>query len=306
MEEYNKEEYKKKNTVKIILIIVCVLLASVLAGLWIQKKFFHTVADIEGSVHPTTLSIGDTLFYKDKSSFTAIKEWNFGDGNVSVNDSGYYFYKKPGYYQVKLKLNGKYSKVFSIQVLDNPKGSIKDSITTIDAPAQAMQFENVIFRANSKNAKLFSWKFGESGTIDSKEQMVIYAYQKPGDYVVSLYTDETEYSITHKIRILPSFKVMNDSLSVEDIYQKIDDDFKYHLQQIANGSNFNQHYNYLLNKYLCKNENAPIKVNTSKINTFYYYCAGLQFDKNSVIQSAKVSFDETMNCVTKVDIVQGK
>lgn len=306
-ENYNNNgAYKRGNTVKIILIVAGILLALVLIGLWVQKKFFHVVADIDGDVYPASLSIGDTLFYKDKSSFAAIKEWNFGDGNISVNDSGYYFYKKPGYYQVKLTLNGKYSKVFSIQVLDKQRGSITDSITTLEAPAQAMQFENIVFRANSRNAKLFSWKFGESGTIDSKEQMVIYAYQKPGNYTVSLYTDETEYPITHRIQVLPSFKEMNDSLSVDDMYQKIDDDFKYHLQQIANGSNFNQHYNYLLSKYLCKNENAPIKVNTSKINTFYYYCAGLQFDKNSIIQSVKVSFDETMNCVTKVDIIQGK
>jgi hypothetical protein len=300
------EEYKEKNRVKLILIIAGIVIGLVLIGLWLQKNVFHTVADIDAKIYPTTLSTGDTLFYTDRTQFSAIKEWNFGDGNISVNDSGYYFYKKPGYYQVKLTLNGKYSKIFSIQVLDKPKGTIKDSVTTIEAPMQAMQFENVIFRANSKTAKLFSWKFGESGTIDSKEQMVIYAYQNPGNYTVTLYTDETEYPITHKIKILPSFKVMNDSISVDDIYQKIDDDFKYHLQQIANGSNFNQHYNYLLNKYLCKNENAPIKVNTSKINTFYYYCTGLQFDKNSIIQSVKVSFDEAMNCVTKVDIIQGK
>lgn len=300
------EEYKEKNNLKLIMFITVIILALVFIGFWLQKKFFYSVSDIEGRVYPTTVSLGDTLFYVDKSPFSAIKEWSFGDGNVSVNDSGYYFYKNPGYYQVKLTLNGKYTKVFSVQVIDKPVESIKDSITTIDASVEAMQFENIVFRAISKNAKLFSWKFGESGTIDSKEQMVIYAYQKPGNYVVSLYTDETEYPITHKIRILPSFKLRSDSVSIEDMYQKIDNDFKYHLQQIANGSNFNRHYNYLLNTYLCKNENAPIKVNTSKINTFYYYCAGLQFDKNSIIQSVRVNFDEQMNCVTKVDIIQGK
>lgn len=299
-------EYKERNRTRIMLSVVAFLIVAILIGMWLQKKFFHNVSDITGSVYPKTISLGDTLFYKDKTSFSAIKQWNFGDGNVSVNDSGYYFYKKPGYYQVKLTLNGEYSKSFSIQVLDKPRGDIKDSITTIGAPLQAMQFENIIFRANSKNAKLFSWKFGESGTIDSKEQMVIYAYKNPGNYTVTLYTDETEYPITHKIKILPSFKVMDDSLSIEDVYKKIDDDFKYHLQQIANGSKFNENYNYLLNKYLCKNENTAIKVNTSKINTFYYYCAGLQFDKKSIIQSTKVSFDENMNCVTKVDIIQSK
>lgn len=304
--ETNKNEYIKSNTLKITMLVVGTLLLLVLLGLWLQKNFFHTVADIQADVYPKTLTVGDTLFYTDKSSFSAIKEWNFGDGNVAVNDSGYYFFKHPGYYQIKLTLNGKYTKVFAIQVLDLPKGNIRDSVTTIEAPIQAMQFENIVFRANSINAKLYSWKFGESGTIDSKDPMVIYAYQKPGNYTVSLYTDETAYPITHRVTILPSFKVLDDSLSVDDIYQKIDNDFKLHLQQIANGANFNQNYNYLLNKYLCKSENAPVKVNNNKINTFYYYCAGLQFDKNRVIQSVKVSFDEMMDCVIKVDIIQGE
>lgn len=299
-------EYRKNNTLKIILIISVFFIVCVLIGLWIQKKFFHSVADINADVYPTVINVNDTLFFRDKSSFAAIKEWNFGDGNISVNDSGYYFFKKPGYYQVRITLNGKYTKVFPIQVLEKRQETILDSITSIEAPLRAMQFENIVFRANSKNAKLYSWKFGESGTIDSKEQMVIYAYKQPGDYQVTLYTDETEYPIQHKIKILPSFKVVNDSISIDDNYQKIDDDFKYHLQQIANGSNFNKHYNYLLNTYLCKNDNAPIKVNTSKINTFYYYCAGLRFDKNNTVQSVKVSFDDVMNCVVKVDIIQSK
>lgn len=304
--EKNNTEYRKSNTTKIILFVVGILLTLVLVGMWAQERFYHSVADIDAEVYPTSLVVGDSLFYVDNTTFSAIKEWNFGDGNISVNDSGYYFYKHPGYYQVKLTLNGKYTKSYSIQVLERPTESIQDSITFIEAPREAMQFENIVFRANTKNSKLFSWKFGESGLIDSKDQMVIYAYQNPGLYTISLFTDETEYPIFHKIRILPSFKVMSDSLSVEDIYQKVDDDFKYHLQQIANGSSFNTHYNYLLNKYLCKRENTPIKVNTSKINTFYYYCTGLQFDKGNYIHSVKVSFDDKINCVTKVDIVQGK
>ena len=299
-------DYKERNRKRLIFTVVTLLVAAIPIVLWLQSRFFHSVDDINADITPKTLAIGDTLFYADRTSFSAIKEWNFGDGNVSVNDSGYYFYKKPGYYQVKLTLNGKYSKSFSIQVLDKPRGTIQDSVTVIEAPTQVMQFENVVFRANSKNAKIFTWKFGESGTIDSREQMAIYAYQNPGDYLVTLSTDETKYSISHKIRVLPSFKVLNDSLSIDDMYGKIDDDFKYHLQQIANGNEFNMHYNYLLNKYLCKNENSAIKVNTSKINTFYYYCTGLQFDKKSIIQSVKVSFDESMNCVTKVDVIQSK
>lgn len=299
-------DYKEKNKGKLITIIVVSLLLLGLVGFWLQKRFFHNIADIDAEVYPKTLQVGDTLFFKDKTSFSAFREWRFGDGNISINDEGYYMYRKPGYYQVKLTLNGKYSKTFPIQVTGTVKRSITDSITTIEAPKEAMQFENVVFRANSKVAKLFSWKFGETGGIDAKEPMVIYAYQNPGEYQVTLYTDDAEYPITHKINILPSFKVLKDSTSIETIYEKIDEDFKHHLQQIAKGVDFNKHYNYLLNTYLCKNDNTPVKVNTSKVNTFYYYCAGLQFDKKSIIQEVKVTFDEEMNCIVKVNITQGQ
>jgi hypothetical protein len=298
--------YIEKNKTRITFTVIGLLLLIVIVGLWLQRQVFHAVVDIQGTVYPTNIFVGDTLFYADKTPYSAVREWKFGDGGISVTDSGYYLYKAPGYYQIMLTLNGKYSKSFSIQVKSKPIVNIEDSVTTIDAPVQARQFENVVFKAYSKTARLFNWKFGESGTIDSREQNPIYAYQKPGNYTVTLFTEETDYPITHNITILPSFRALNDSISVEDVYSKIDNDFKYHLQKIADGADFNLHYNYLLNKYLCNNENTAIKVNTSKINTFYYYCAGLQFDKKSVIQSVKTSFDEKMNCVTKIDIVQEK
>lgn len=49
-----------------------------------------------------------------------------------------------------------------------------------------------------------------------------------------------------------------------------------------------------------------MKVNNSKINNFFYYCTGLQFDKKSIIQSVKTGFDDKQNCVTKVEVVQTK
>jgi hypothetical protein len=169
-----------------------------------------------------------------------------------------------------------------------------------------MQNENVQFRAVSE-ATQFAWKFGETGNIDAKEKMAIYSYKKPGDYRVALFTEESQEPIYHLIKILPAYNsLQEDEIPVEDSYKKVDDDFKYHLQQIANGNSFNMHYNYLLRTYLCNNENTVVKVSDSKANNFYMYCAGLQFDKNVVIQSVKVNLDDKQNCVTKVDINQSK
>lgn len=299
--------YFQKNKKNIIIGVIATLLIAALVALWLQKKVIHSSDDILGLVYPSNLKEGDTLSFEDKTQFAKTKRWNFGDGTTSDKSKGIHFYNRPGYYQVTLIIDNKYSKSFPIIVSPrtvHKKDTVK-KVTLIDAPSQATQFENVQFRAIS-DGKQFTWKFGETGRIDSKDKLAIYSYQKPGDYVVSLITDETAEPVLHQIKILPYYDAMEDEVSVEDAYAKIDNDFKYHLQQIAYGNNFNMHYNYLLRTYLCNNENTVVKVNDSKVNNFYMYCAGLQFDKNNVIQTVKVNFDDAQNCVTKVDINQSK
>ncbi|MDP9960693.1 PKD domain-containing protein [Chryseobacterium lathyri] len=300
--------YFQKNKKNIIIGVIATLLIAALIALWLQKKVIHSADDIVGVVYPSSLSVGDTLLFEDKTQFAKTKRWNFGDGTTSDKSTGIHFYNKPGYYSVSLIIDNKYSKTFPVMVsarYQKPKDSAKIS-TVIEAPTQAMQNENVQFRAVSE-ATQFAWKFGETGNIDAKEKMAIYSYKKPGDYRVALFTEESQEPIYHLIKILPAYNsLQEDEIPVEDSYKKVDDDFKYHLQQIANGNSFNMHYNYLLRTYLCNNENTVVKVSDSKANNFYMYCAGLQFDKNVVIQSVKVNLDDKQNCVTKVDINQSK
>jgi hypothetical protein len=300
--------YFEKNKKNIIIGVIATLLIAALVALWLQKKVIHSNDDIVGLVYPSTLMVGDTLLFEDKTQFAKTKRWSFGDGATSDKNSGIHFYNKPGYYQVTLIIDSKYSKSFPVMVRSREVAKPKDTTkihTTIDAQSQAMVFENVQFRAISE-AKQFTWKFGETGNIDSKEKFATYSYKKPGDYVVTLFTDENIEPILHHIKILPGYDALQEDVTVEDAYAKMDNDFKYHLQQIANGNSFNTHYNYLLRKYLCNNENTVVKVNDSKANNFYMYCAGLQFDKNNVIQTVKVNFDDAQSCVTKVDITQSK
>ncbi|AKK73362.1 hypothetical protein HX13_21050 [Chryseobacterium sp. P1-3] len=301
--------YFQKNKKNIIIGVIATLLIAALVALWLQKKVIHSATDIVGVVYPSSLAVGDTLLFEDKTQFAKTKRWNFGDGTTSDKSSGIHFYNKSGYYQVTLIVDNKYTKSFPVMVSERSIKAQKDTTkvkTTIDAPIQAMQNENVPFRAVSEATK-FAWKFGETGNTDSKDKFTIYSYKKPGDYVVTLYTEETQEPIYHRIKILPAYdSLAEEEVSVEDSYAKVDSDFKYHLQQIANGNSFNTHYNYLLRTYLCNNENTVVKVNDSKVNNFYMYCAGLQFDKNTVIQTVKVNLDDTQNCVTKVDINQSK
>lgn len=300
--------YFQKNKTNIIIGVIATLLVAALIALWLQKKVIHSSDDIVGVVYPSSVMVKDSLFFEDKTQFAKTKKWDFGDGTTSDKGKGVHFYSKPGYYQVTLIIDNKFSKSFPVLV--NAKAATKKdsipSITRIDGPTQARQFENVQFKAIS-NATQFTWRFGETGNIDSKERLASFAYQKPGNYVVTLYTEESMTPIQQNITITPAYNALDDAeLKVDDYYEKVDNDFKYHLQQIANGNSFNMHYNYLLSKYLCNNENTTVSVNESKINNFYLYCAGLQFDKNNVIQTVKLNFDDAQNCVTKVEINQSK
>lgn len=298
--------YFEKNKKNIIIGVIATLLVAALVALWLQKKVIHSADDIVGVVYPASIKVGDTLNFNDKTQFAKQKKWDFGDGNTSDKSNGIHFYNKPGYYNVTLIIDNKYSKSFPILVSARDIiAPVVDELAKIDAPSQAMVFENVQFRAISESTQ-FTWKFGESGRIDSKDKNATYAFQKPGNYVVTLYTDKGE-PIYHNINVIKGYDELDDSaLKIDDSFERMDNDFKYHLQQIANGSNFNTHYNYLLNKYLCNNESAIVNVTDSKVNNFYLYCAGLQFDKNKVIQTVKLSFNQDQTCVTKVDINQSK
>ncbi|WP_158961965.1 hypothetical protein [Myroides fluvii] len=296
--------YIKKNKERTILVIGITFILCFLVVYFFQKYFYSSKFSGEASVYPTVLQLGDTLYFSENPPSHSLKKWEFGDGDLSLEDKGFHLYKKPGFYQVMYTVNEKNIQAFSIEVKPNTKENYGDYFTEIDAPTEAMQYENVMFRAVTDKATMFSWKFGESGTIDAKDPFAIYAYQQVGDFEVYLYTDETAYPVVHKIKIYPSFKNLNEELDVEDGYKLIDNDFREHLQQIANGASFNNHYNYLVNTYLCQNENAVVSVNTTKRNSFYYYCMGLRFDQKAVIQSVKAGFNEEANCVTKLSIVQ--
>ena len=299
--------YFEKNKKNIIIGVIATLLVAALIALWLQKKVNHSSDDILVDIYPSPVLVGDSLFFADKTPFGKTRKWNFGDGNCSDKIKGFHIYKRPGLYNVTIIIDDVNTKTFPIVVSGRRELQQKDSVvvpTVIEAQVQAMQFETVPFKAISE-ATQFTWNFGENPGIDSKEKLATYSYKKPGTYVVTLHTDADTNPILHKITIVAEYNDVEEAAAVDNTYEERDNDFKYRLQQIANGNSFNTHYNYLLSKYLCNNENSIVQINDSKINNFYLYCASLQFDKNKVIQTVKLNYDEA-GCVTKADINQSK
>lgn len=303
--------YFQKNKKNIIIAVVSTLLVASLIAIWLQRKSVNP-DDISAVAFPANLTVGDSLKFEDKTNNAKTKKWDFGDGKTSEKNSGVHFYAKPGFYEVKLTIDNKYTKVFPILVSNSilDQTPFIDNAASIDGPSQAMQLENVIFRGISSTAKSFHWKFGESGQIDSRDKMGFYSYKKPGNYIVTLFTDDAE-PVTQQIRVLPAYNAIElvepEIIAAEpDVESDIDDDLKKVIQQIANGNNFNSNYNYLLRSYMCNNDNVAVTVNEAKVKNFYYYLTGLQFDKNNIIQEVKATYDNQQNCIIKLEITQSK
>ncbi len=302
--------YIQKNKQNIFIAVVALFLIAAMIALWIQQKNNFSSEDIIATITPQTVTVGDVVNYEDTTPFTKSIVWSFGDQTTSDKRKGTHIFQKEGLYNVSMVINNKYPKTFTVIV--NPRPLKQDSVkatATIDAPIQARQFEKVDFKANSLTAREYLWKFGETGNYDSQERTPSYTYRKPGNYEVHLIVDgDVEHPVRHYITIVPSVQDLPEVkvASVDDILKNINDDFKYRLQQIANGENFNTHYNYLLDKYLCRKDNVPTTINDQKKESFYYYCQGLNFDKNNHIDEVVITYDNSQNCVIKVDVKQSK
>ncbi len=302
--------YIQKNKTNIMIGITALSVIGILLYLWFQSRNDINAQNINAQAFPNTINVGDSLTYKDDTKNAKTYKWDFGDGKTSDKKSGVHFFDKPGYYQVTVLINNKYPKTFPILVSPKVISNPVIEVTTIQAPPTAQQFTNVLFSTNNLTAKEFRWKFGESGGIDAFDRNPTYSYSKPGDYMVTLYTDEQlEPVATHRIRITKSFEPLKDEVVIPKIEVDptiaINNDFKIKLQAIANGLDFNSNYNYLLRKYLCNNDNTQVVVN-DKNNSFYYYTTGLQFDKNNAINEVKVTLDNEGSCVIKVEVKQSK
>lgn len=306
--------YIQKNRNTILLISAGVIVAIGLL-IWALQNKNYTADDIVATVSPNTIAVGEALTFEDKSLFGKTRKWIFEDGYETQDKKGTHIFTKAGYYQVTLIIDNEFKRNFPILVssssVKNPIDSVSTNSTTIDAPSQALQLETVLFRAKSDNATVYSWRFGETGRIDAADKIATYAFKEAGTYVVNLYTNADTEPIKHQIKILPVYPVAEEEEIVvapptkEESISKINDDFRYHLQQIAKGSNFNTHYYYLLRTYLCNKDNTSVSANGKNIS-FYYYCTGLQFDKNNLIQEVTTTVDPGQNCVTKVDVKQSK
>lgn len=278
----------------IITVLLCIIAAFII-------RYFFGKNEVQAYVSASEIFEGETIVYSDSTYNAKQWLWEFGNGDVSNTRSGEYTYQHPGTYQLRLTVNNSLREEIIVRVKEAMRLRI-DSLVRIEAPDMAMQEELIVFKGIGFS-KEWRWSFGETGIVDSRDQTAIYAFEQPGVYEVELMTEDTKYPVRHMIEILPQY-AENDTT---DVLKLIGNDIRIKLQAIADGKPFNPNYNYIMDKYLCKNAHTPVTINNQKMNDFYSYCQGLRIvgRNNTIVQDVIVIQDENSpSCLEKLYVTQ--
>lgn len=288
----------------------------------IGLPFQRMEGDVDFSVHDSNSNfhyeVGEILEFTinepERVKGTSIL-WQMGNGD-SINDKtvAKYAYRTSGKYLVTLKVNGHTVANRYIQVVSGTEASAIDSVPRIYAVSEAYQGEELTFSADGVGVDTWMWEFGETGTVDAYEQQVTYTYETPGNYIVHLQTNTTKYPIEHKIKILPKFEKVEETITEPpvDSLGLAQDDIRRKLQIIANLSvrdsrAYKEQVNYIRDTYFCVPSNqVVVVVNGDKYNDFPGYCQGLHFLESSPkrrikIQEVKI---DNLNCVRTIQVTQ--
>lgn len=280
---------------------------TVLGGL----HFYTVEPDIRARVGPGQQVFGQPIRYRDSTRQAEEWRWEFGNGRESRQDKGLYYYDKPGRYLIRLTVNGQLTRSFPVLIKPTPPVNELDSIVRIQGPLSGYEGEKLVFTAVGGGARRFSWRFGASSHVDARGQTAIYSYPEEEDSVksgpytrtIELRTDRTKYPITRRITIFRGYVRLEAPVQLVD---RRGDDIRERLQQIADGQSFNGPFRYILRTYLCNQNDTPVRINDTKVNDFYSYCMGLQFDRGVRIDDVALTSDTLTSCVLRLNVVQHK
>lgn len=268
---------------------------------------------LHAKVSPRIIQQSDSLHFYDSTDFAKSYKWLFGDGTFATTQSGYHRYKAAGNYVVSLIVNNQFKDSFFVRVQRTGYSyNAQDSVFKIVGPPAALEGENIMFRVDGYGSNEFVWDFGDkSNQITTTLSVVQHTYRKAGVYQVNLFSKNNAEPYKHPIIISPKYDIVDTSgISLSGAGANsgnlaAENDFKLHLQKIIDGGNFDQHYNYLLRKYMCNNARITLKINDQKTFEFYTYCQNLRFNSSLLIQSVQLTFADRNKCVVMVNVVQG-
>lgn len=154
-----------------------------------QANYITVHGPIADFYSPTPASCAPSIVeFFDDSQHAVSWSWNFGDGTFSSVQNPVKLYTQPGSYDITL-------------ITTSPNGCtdtiVKPGYTVVLGPAthftmsspDACSNASIQFTDHSQGAVSWEWNFGEGST--SNEQHPSFTYSEPGNYTVTLFSQDT-------------------------------------------------------------------------------------------------------------------
>lgn len=297
----NKPIKTRKRSYMFAYILAAVVL---LAGVILISRFAFQKRTINASILKNEIYLNEELVYADNTPRASKWLWEFGNGDISDKQSGKYRFDKAGAYIVRVTVDDKLQQQFPVSVRDTVQTKADTSVT-ISGPAHGVVGEQVRMEAEG-NASIFEWSFGETGSVDMMGRTAFYIYQNEGTFLVKLSTGRSPRPVVHKITITDPY-AEDDIVVPGEGEQKVINDIKQRLQYIASGEDFNTHYYYLVDNYMCNDEKLSVAVDAGgqkKQTDFYSYCMSLTFGDGIVIDDAQIALRPNSDCPSRLTVKQ--
>ncbi|RFM25599.1 PKD domain-containing protein [Deminuibacter soli] len=278
----------------------------VLALVFVLLRSLFKTRTVEAHLLRQEIYLNEPLVYTDNTNGAEKWVWEFGNGDRSLKQNGSYHFRRSGSYIVRLTIDDNLRQQFPVIVKDTVAVTTVSNIA-INGVSRATVNEQVRLDAEG-DANIFDWSFGETNRVDAHGRTAFYTYHTAGSYTVTLKADKSSEPVFHTIIVAPPFDggvIVDPGAGAA----QMSNDFRDHLQAIANGKDFNTHYGHLVRNYLCQEDQTTVQATDetgSKKTSFYSYCMGLTFGRNIVIDDVGLTVLPNKKCVSAVTVQQHK
>lgn len=180
-----------------------------LGGVIMLLRYFLSEPDkdcngLSADVIPKNVFVesGDSISFFDNTPGANEWQWEFDDGGISFMKTGKYFFSTVGHHTIVLTVNKSCTDTFEVWV-GSTEISVDSIEVTITGPKTVHVGQEVQFKCVAKDATKFSWKFGESGLQDSKEQNPFYTFNRASTYKITVATDVAKNPGELIVTVLP-------------------------------------------------------------------------------------------------------
>lgn len=161
---------------------------------------------VDFDVISSSYTTEDLIEFKSNDPSGFEWEWDFGDeteGDFRANVV--HQFEKPGVYKVHLQMNNNCTLTKDVTIKPKEKVVNPELVPEIDAPRSVRVGDLVEFTNSSEFANSWEWSFGETASVDSRDQNPKYIFKTPGKKTILLLVNEdSKHGARHQITVLPA------------------------------------------------------------------------------------------------------